>query len=235
MRLSNPAGGPVEIRTVAGRKQPMHFGAPGRALFGFYHPPKGPQWRGAGVLLCSPIGTDQTRSDRAYRHLAERLASAGFACLRFDLSETGDSDGSELSAGIVRTWIDDVRVAADELRRRSGSRTTALVGLRLGATLAFEHAAASGDVDSLVLWNPCVSGKAFVTEVTRLHKMYLRIEPQMAAATPFPADGEEALGLFLPRAVIGELSQIDLLKASHPPARRILVVDGGGTDRKSVV
>ena len=229
MITSNQAVEPLEIRAAAGRKQPIHFGAPDRVLFGFYHPPKASPWRGVGVVLCNPIGTDQTRSDRAYRHLAERLASAGFACLRFDLSGTGDSGGDGFSAGIVRSWVDDVRTAAEELRKRSGAQATALVGLRLGATLAFEHAARSGEVDSLVLWNPCVSGKAFVTEVTRLHKMYLRIEPQMAAAIPCPSDGEEALGVFLPRAVVDELSQIDLLRVQQRPARRTLVIDGGGT------
>jgi alpha-beta hydrolase superfamily lysophospholipase len=229
VKASNPAVEPLEIRAAAGRKQPIYFGAPGRVLFGFYHPPAAAAWRGVGVVLCSPIGTDQTRSDRVYRHLAERLASAGFACLRFDLSGTGDSGGEGFSPGIVRSWIDDVGIAAEELRKRSGARATALVGLRLGATVAFEHAAESGAVDSLVLWNPCVSGKAFVAEVSRLHKMYLRIEPQMAAAVPCPADGEEALGVFLPRAVVEELSQIDLLTVQRRPAQRTLVIDGGGT------
>jgi alpha-beta hydrolase superfamily lysophospholipase len=221
---------PTEIRAAAGRKQPIYFGTPGHVLFGFYHPPKdgdGP-WRNTGVVLCNPIGTDQTRSDRTYRHLAERLAAAGFACLRFDLFATGDSGGDEFSPGIVGTWVDDVRAAVAELRARSGAATIALFGLRLGGTLAFLSAAERGDVDSLVLWNPCVSGTAFVNEVTRLHKMYLRIEPQMAGAVPTSADGEEALGLFLPRSLIGELGQIDLLQASGRPARRTLVIDGGG-------
>jgi alpha-beta hydrolase superfamily lysophospholipase len=217
-----------EIRAAAGRKLPIHFGAPGHALFGFYHPPKEGSWRGTGVVLCNPIGTDQTRSDRTYRHLAERLAAAGFACLRFDLFGTGDSGGDALRPGMVGTWTDDVRLAVDELRARSGARSTALVGLRLGATLAFAYAAESGDVDSLVLWSPCASGSAFVTEVTRLHKMYLRIEPQMAGAVPWPADGEEALGTFLPRHLVDELAAVDLLQTTRRPARRTLVIDGGG-------
>jgi dienelactone hydrolase len=218
---------PIEIRAASGRKQPIHFGAPGRTLFGFYHPPQDGTWRGVGVVLCNPIGTDQTRSDRTYRHLAERLATAGFACLRFDLFGTGDSEGDEFFPGIVRAWVDDVRAASDELRGRSGARAISLVGLRLGATLAFMHAAETGDVESLVLWSPCVTGAAFVSEVTKLHKMYLRIEPQMAGALPAPGDGEEALGCFLPRGMIGELSQIDLLQTARRPARRTLVVDGG--------
>jgi alpha-beta hydrolase superfamily lysophospholipase len=228
VKASDPVVEPLEIRAAAGRKQPIYFGAAGRPLFGFYHPPQGPSWRAVGVVMCNPIGTDQTRSDRVYRHLAERLAEAGFAVLRFDLFGTGDSGGDGFPAGVVRSWVDDVRVAAEELRRRSGARATALFGLRLGATLAFQHAAESGAVESLVLWNPCVSGKGFVTEVTRLHKMYLRIEPQMASAVGSSADGEEALGLFLPRAMVDELSQIDLLQASRKPAARTLVLDGGG-------
>jgi alpha-beta hydrolase superfamily lysophospholipase len=97
-----------EIRTATGRKQPLYVDAGGRSLFGFYHPPRAGAWRGVGVVLCNPIGTDQTRSDRTYRHLAEQLAAAGFACLRFDLFATGDSGGGELEAGYVGAWLDDI-------------------------------------------------------------------------------------------------------------------------------
>lgn len=218
---------PIEIRAPSGRKEAIYFGPEGRPLFGFHHPAaEGPR-RGVGVVLCSPIGTDHTRSDRAYRHLAERLAAAGFDCLRFDLFGTGDSGGDESTPGLVRTWLDDIGQAADELRARSGVETIALVGLRLGATLALAQAAGRGDVDSLVLWSPWVSGAAFVAEVTKLHKLYLRIEPQLADAYPPRAGGEEALGLLLPREVIEDLSRIDLLETVRRPARRILFIDGG--------
>jgi alpha-beta hydrolase superfamily lysophospholipase len=216
-----------EVLGVGGRKQPVHFGIPGRPLFGFYHPAADGPGRGVGVVLCSPIGTDQTRSDRTFRHLAERLAAAGFACLRFDLYGTGDSGGDEFVPGLARAWVDDVGAASEELRGRSGVRSIAMVGLRLGATMAMTSAAERGDVDSLVLWNPCVSGSSFVTEVTRLHKVYMRIEPQLALAPSAGIDGEEALGCFLPRALIDDLSQVDLLQTARRPARRTLLVDGG--------
>jgi len=219
---------PVEIRSPAGRKLALHFGVPGRPLLGFYHPrAEGAPGRAAGVVLCSPIGTDHTRSDWTYRHLAERLAAAGFPCLRFDLSGTGDSAGDELGAGTVRNWVEDIGAAVEELKARSGASTVALVGLRLGATLAVQHAAAKGDIDAMVLWSPCVSGAAFVGEITKLHKLYLRIEPHVAGAPAPAADGEEALGIFLPRALIEELSALDLLKIARRPARRTLVIDGG--------
>jgi alpha-beta hydrolase superfamily lysophospholipase len=220
---------PVEIRSAAGRKVALHFGAAERPLLGFYHPPgEGSPGRAAGVVLCSPIGTDHTRSDWTYRHLAERLAAAGFPCLRFDLSGTGDSAGEELGPGAVRAWVDDVGAAVAELRARSGATTMALVGLRLGATLAAQHAAEQGDIDAMVLWSPCVSGAGFVSEITKLHKLYLRIEPHLASAPSPTEDGEEALGIFLPRAVVQELSALDLLQLPRRPARRTLIVDGGG-------
>jgi pimeloyl-ACP methyl ester carboxylesterase len=218
----------IEIRSAVGRKLAIHFGTPGHELFGFYHPPAEGRWRGVGVVLVNPIGTDQTRADRPYRHLAERLAAAGFACLRFDLYGTGDSGGDENAPDLARLWLRDIGSAADELRARSGAIKLALVGLRLGGTLAATFAAERGDVDSLVLWSPYVSGAAFVAENTKLHKLYARIEPQMAGAPPSPPNGEEALGLFLPRALIEGLSQLDLLQAVRRPAQRTLVIDGGG-------
>jgi dienelactone hydrolase len=82
-------------------------------------------------------------------------------------------------------------------------------------------------VDSLVLWNPCISGPSFVADVTKLHKLYTRIEPHLALAPPPRSEGEEALGLFLPRGLIEDLSRIDLLRTARRPASRTLVIDGG--------
>lgn len=217
-----------EIRSAAGRKQPIYFGAPGRTLLGFYHPPGPVARRDTAVLLCAPIGTDHQRSDLTFRHLAERLAAMGFPCLRFDLSATGDSGGEEQTEGLVRSWLDDVGLALDELRTRSGAHAVSLVGLRLGATLAQVAAAERGDVDSIVLWSPCVSGAGYVSEVTRLHTLYTRIEPHVGKAPRPTADGAEALGMFLPRALIDELGRLDLLQVKRRPSGRALVIDGGG-------
>jgi pimeloyl-ACP methyl ester carboxylesterase len=221
-------GAEPEIASASGPRRPLHFGLAERPLFGFYHPPRPAVNRHQGVVLCSPLGTDQTRSDRTYRHLAEALAAAGFACLRFDPFGTGDSGGDEHTPGLVRGWIDDIGVAIAEVKVRARVDRVSLVGLRLGATLATIHAAASGDVDSLVLWNPCVSAAAFVKEVTKLHKVYARIEPQLADARAPADDGVEALGTFLPRALVDDLSRLDLLETARSPARRALVIDGGG-------
>ena len=69
-------------------KVPLHFGDANRPLFGFYHPPSGPDLRPMGVLLCNPLGDDVQRAHRTFRHLAEALSAAGFPVLRFDFTYT---------------------------------------------------------------------------------------------------------------------------------------------------
>lgn len=222
----------IELASAAGRKRAIFFGSRERTLFGFYHPPhpaSRPDGRPrGGVVLVNPMGTDQTRSDRTYRHLAERLSAAGFACLRYDLYGTGDSGGEGLEPGLLRAWVDDVGVAVDELRALSGAKAIGLIGLRLGATLAMLHAADRGDIETLVLWSPCVTGVDFLGELARLHKVYSRIEPQLLHAPPTPPGGDEALGTFLPRSLVDDLRSVSLLATSRRPCRRSLVIDAGG-------
>jgi alpha-beta hydrolase superfamily lysophospholipase len=220
----------------AGGKAAAYFGAPSRPLFGFYHPPGDGPWRDTAVVLCNPIGTDMTRSDRTYRHLGERLAAAGFACLRFDLFGTGDSGGDEFASGLVSGWLDDIGAAIDQVRARSGAKAIALVGLRLGATLACLHSCARDDVDSLVLWSPNVTGAGFLAEVTKLHKLYLRMEPHLLTAPAPRTPGIEALGCFLPQAMAADIEKLDLRELARRPARRTLVIDGGNVaDRDALV
>jgi pimeloyl-ACP methyl ester carboxylesterase len=75
--------------------------------------------------------------------------------MRFDYGGTGDSagDGGRVS---LREWTADLATAIEEVRRRSGMSRVALVGQRLGASLAWSAATQRGDVDLLVLWDPIV-------------------------------------------------------------------------------
>ncbi len=194
-------------------------------------------------MICNPIGDDAVRAHRPLRHLAERLARAGFAVLRFDFHGTGDSAGDERLPDRVRVWREDVRLAVAELRARSGAATIALVGLRLGATLAAAAvagsagSAGSGGVDSLVLWGPFAEGRAYVTESTRLHKMHRMLEPQSFAGGPRSREeGEEAFGFLLTRGAIADLATVDLRALGAAPARRALVVsDGSGAPAEQAI
>src|SRR5665213_550539 len=202
--------------------QPFYFGSEVEPIFGWYHTPEIPN--GGGVVLCSPLGLDATRSHWSYRHLAERLARAGFGVLRFDWPGTGDSAGDDAQPDRVAVWIAGLNLAIDELKRRSGAPRPALVGLRVGATLAAQVAAEREDIGALVLWMPALTGGGRGREMAKLHKLYLRIVPQ--ADVPEP-DGEELLGSFASKATIADLARVDLLALPRRPAPRILVVEDG--------
>ncbi len=202
--------------------EPFYFGDPSRPLFGWYHSPVASG--GHAVVLCNPLGLDATRAHWSYRHLAERLAAAGLHVLRFDWHGTGDSSGDGSEPEQVATWLDDLGQAIEELKRRAGATRVHLVGLRAGATLAAHAAAARGDVDSAVLWMPAATGAAWVSEMAKLHKLYLRMVPQIDAPEP---GGEELLGSFASAATIANLGRIDLLGLPRRPAPRVLVVEEG--------
>lgn len=206
-------------------KHPIYFGAAERPLFGFYHPPSGSGVRRLGVVLCNPIGDDLIRAHRAFRHLAETLAGAGFPVLRFDFDGTGDSSGDERDPDRVATWRADVGRAAAELRARSGVEPLALLGLKLGATFAALAAEDLGGVEALVLWGAHESGSAYVSEATKAHKMHTMLEPASFSGGPPSTEGQEALGFLLTTQTADALAGVDLFATKRSPARRALVVD----------
>ncbi len=219
---------PGSLRRGAASPGPFYFGCPGRALFGWYDVPAGARRR-CGVVICNPIGDDCVRAHRPLRHLSRRLTGAGFVVLRFDFHGTGDSSGDDRQPDRVKTWLEDVGLAVAELRARSGVPAIAVVGLRLGATLAMMAAAESAGVDSLVLWGPHARGGDHVTESTRLHRMHRMLEPRsFAGGPPSRDDGEEALGFLLTHATIADLAALDVRSARTPPAQRALLVSDGG-------
>src|SRR4051812_25231992 len=97
------------------RMKPFFFGPSAQPRFGLLHPPAGERARRAGVLLCYPGVQEYNISHWAFRKLAGLLARAGFPVLRFDWAGTGDSAG-ESSGGRVSTWLEDVALAAQELK-----------------------------------------------------------------------------------------------------------------------
>jgi pimeloyl-ACP methyl ester carboxylesterase len=189
---------------------PFYFGDASRRLFGIYHPPKGPSPRSHGVVLCYPFGQEYMRSHRAFRQLANLLSRRGFHVFRFDYHGTGDSDGESTEAS-VNEWPRDVGRAIDELEGNADIERVSLVGLRLGAAMATLCARGRADIDDLVLWDPVVSGSAYLGEVLADH--------------PDPLEGTVGvLGFPLTEKQRQELEQIDLAATPPSEARPFLVV-----------
>ncbi|HEX3344278.1 MAG TPA: alpha/beta hydrolase, partial [Polyangiaceae bacterium] len=197
-------------------------------------------------MLCNPIGDDAIRAHRPLRRLAERLVTAGFAVLRFDYHGTGDSEGDERQPERVATWLEDVKFAVDELAERSGAESMALVGLRLGATLALAAAEASG-VDRVVSWGGYARGRAFVTASSQFFRLHKKLEPRSFAGGPATReDGEEAFGFLLTHETLADLWELDVRTpwtAARDPLRRpgarlrsvLLVGDGTGRAEQAIL
>ena len=102
----------------------------------------------------------------------------------------------------------------DALTARLGLERIAVVGTRLGATLATLAAQGRNDVEALALWQPVVSGPELVEETHRL-----------AAAGPDGAHGVELGGYPLTDALAKDLAGVDLRNLPAPPAARVLVLE----------
>jgi alpha-beta hydrolase superfamily lysophospholipase len=226
-------------------RQPIYFGPPSARCFGFLHHPAAPARR-VGVILCDSIGYDSVSLRRTLRHTAERLAAAGFATLRFDYPGTGDSVGSERDPARLRAWLDGIHAARAALAARAGVTGIALVGLRMGATLAAlagaecaqaaERAAgatpAEQGLDALVLWAPATRGRAFVREKSALAKMAADEYPDTRGPDVVGDPGDiNAAGYVLTVETAAELGKLDLTKLGARPAPHVLVMPRG--DRAS--
>jgi uncharacterized protein len=142
----------------------FYFGTSKAPLFGVYHPPRGSSPRDHGVVLCYPWGQEYMRGHRAFRQLAFGLTRAGFHVLRFDYYGTGDSGGSS-EEGAPEQWLADLDAAIDELQDMGDITTVSLVGARMGAALAAQVAERRDDIAGVVLWDPVVTGTAYLEEI----------------------------------------------------------------------
>jgi dienelactone hydrolase len=197
------------------------FLGPERHLFAWHHVARAQVRRGAAVVLCPPLGFDYICVYRSWRILAEELAGLGFDVLRFDYHSTGDSAGDPEEPGRLDAWLASIERAMAEARAITGTRHVALVGLRLGATLAVEVAAARGGVSRLVLWSPFRSGRAFVRELTAV----ARLCPEPDVQEPDGEDDMQAAGHIVTRQTLNAIERLDLNALSGCPAPEVLIVD----------
>ncbi len=136
--------------------------------------------------------------------------------LRFDYDGTGQSAGDMSDGERLRAWLDSVHEAVGVVRD-AGAPWICLVGVRFGATLAAAAASEAGGVDALVLWDPFVSGRAFLREQSAVK---LGVLPQLS---------EKVTGLAVPGYVftpetVAELEDLEIASASEFRTEKVLVL-----------
>ncbi|MCD9121738.1 alpha/beta fold hydrolase [Cupriavidus sp. UGS-1] len=193
---------------------------------GWLHPGPG----ATGVVLCAPWGHEAMWSHRAWRHLADDLASAGMPVLRFDYPGCGDSAGTEDGPDRLSACAHSIVRAAQTLRAHTGAERVVLCGLRLGATLAVlaaEAMAADGGqrADGLVLLAPPVTGRSYLRELRALQRSWCNNAIPDIPVAP-PGDGScEVLGYRLPSDAVALLESLRLERRAVCPAPRMLLLD----------
>lgn len=209
---------------------PIAFGPPERRMFGIFHSPQASPRRSA-ILLCNAFGQEAIRAHRFQRVLAERLARAGHAVLRFDYFGTGDSMGSDID-GDLEGWSRDVLTAHRELLTHSQASTATWVGMRLGATVALRAAqSAPEDVIKLILWDPVLDGSSYLTYLRERHVSSLEAvfpipltPPPRKVANQADAYLGEALGFALSPVLRAQLSDLRMEEHRWPPHPANIVV-----------
>lgn len=147
------------------RAEPFFLQRPGGQLFCLYHPPRG-DCRGA-ILYVPPFAEEMNRARRIAAQQARALAALGYGVLLPDLSGTGDSSGDFADAR-WETWKDDLAACCAWLGERI-AQPPVVWGLRLGALLALDYAQATPHpLHALILWQPVVSGQAYLTQFLRV-------------------------------------------------------------------
>ena len=96
-------------------------------------PPGSVAERGVMVIL-GPFAEEKKSSRRGLHELALACAERGVRSLSVDFTGTGDSPGAHGDL-TVESMLEEVAAARSHLRERTG-REPALLGLRLGATMA---------------------------------------------------------------------------------------------------
>lgn len=152
-------------------------------LFGLYVAPA--ERARASLVYVPPFAEEMNRCRALATEQARRFAQLGVASLILDPFGTGESDG-DLEAATWSGWGDDVRSACAWLNDASGT-SAGLWGMRLGGLLAGELFEATPEAYSrLLLWQPVLNGKQFLTQ-------YLRLRVAWVMERGLPAETTESI------------------------------------------
>jgi uncharacterized protein len=200
---------------------PLFFGDSASPLFGVYHAPSEEIRRQTAVLICPPFMHENIRTHRLLRQVALRLVREGFPVLRFDFFGEGDSSGDG-GEGDGARWVDDVGMAAEELMGTSGVANVALLGLRLGASVAALAAAKGLETDRIVLWDPVLEGVPYLDSLEAMHQKMLRNGTRFL--NPRTSSPEELLGFPFPSPRRAFLRELTLWSLDLRMPRRIALI-----------
>lgn len=211
----------------------FHFG-PDRSLYGVLHGGR-LEASETAVLVAGPVGHESARARFVLNKLGRELAREGKPTLLFDYYGCGDSLGSSAECALGR-WQADIRDACAELRRRTGARRVAALGVRLGALLLC-RTLPELDLTRLLLWDPVHDGRGHHRSLARMQREYLKSVAhlrffRLRGAEPPP---NELLGTTFSTAALAELESLSLAPLLGQSALDIRWLATAGADCDAAV
>lgn len=172
----------------------------------------------AQLLYLPPFGEEMNRCRAIVAEQARWYADKGYSCTLLDFYGTGESRG-ELGDASLAIWRENIADACTSLLARYPVPLY-LWGCRLGATLAADYLASSRiDVAGLLLWQPVVDGKLFLTQLLRQRTAALIDRGRAGESTAemrarlAAGDSLEVAGYELSPRLVGEIDTLDLASA----------------------
>ena len=216
---------------------PIFFDGKLDRLFGVLHRPA-QEANGNAFVFCHPFAEEKLWAHRVFVNFARELARRGYAVLRFDYRGYGDSEG-EFTHCTLAHHAEDIEQAISFLHEQVGGiQKTGLLGLRLGASLAWLSAERCGIHGPLVLWDPVLNGEEYVLEFLRSN-----LTTQLAVYGEVREDREQLIeklqrnklvnvdGYVLGRDVYQELAALQLTDHDGVNRGPTLVIQIGRTER----
>lgn len=121
------------------------------------------------MVLCHPFGEEKLWSHRVFVNFAREAALRGLAVLRFDFRGHGDSAGHSENNSLD-SFSSDIESALRALRLELPSAVDiGLLGLRLGASLAWLRAGRDESIRWVALWEPILLGERYIQELLRIN------------------------------------------------------------------
>ncbi len=163
----NPDQESIDLRNRLPLIKPAYFNCQTERLFGIHYKPRAHQkLKSHAVLVCHPLGHEYARSYRNLQQFSLQLAQAGFDTFRFDYAGTGNSSGKSEGAE-SNTYFQNIKTAAQYIRRQSHAETLSVIAVRMGAPLVVK--ADVDEIENLILWDPVVKGSSFIRLMHEFH------------------------------------------------------------------
>ena len=133
----------------------------GRSLYSTLYLPDAPAEK--AVVLCEPFADEKRCAFRMLVRLAEKLANAGIAVMRFDVSGTGDSASSHTDAE-WDNWCEETAAAVSYIKEQTGAKDCHIMGFRSGVLLA-AYAASKVKCSGISLVEPILTGATLLKDL----------------------------------------------------------------------